>query len=313
MTRFRSGIVGTIMGKFLKAAALAGVALATPAAAADWDSVAGWDIYEVGVSQCVIGRAFSQADLTFGIIMSIDGDVRVFATGADWPARAGETVDAMVAFDGKALVQGPSVGIEQQRNRGFVAAADNAMLEGFASARQLTVRAGASVHKDGLPLTGSAAALAQGRRCVSNLREERGVGMTAPVVAQRTPPVPAPFVRAHAFNGASRMPARRPPAVLALASRAIPRSSLASWLGESDYPAAALRDGHEGATTVRLAIDQGGSVARCEIARTSGSYALDDETCRVFMRKGRFRPARDTAGRPVASIEHQTVRWQLPD
>lgn len=308
MTRFRPGIVGTIMGKFLKAAALASVALATPATAADWDSVAGWDVYEVGATQCVIGRAFAQADLTFGIIMSVDGEVRVFATGAGWPARAGESVDAMVAFDGKALVQGPSVGIEQQRNRGFVAAGDAAMLEGFASARQLTVRAGSSVHKEGLPLTGSAAALAQGRRCVSNLREERGAGMAAPVFAQPAQRAPAPYVRARPMTAAVRAPA-----VQTLASRATPRVSLASLLGDSDYPAAALRAGHEGSTTVRLAIDSRGAVADCDIARSSGSDALDDETCRVFMRKGRFSPARDTAGRPVVSFAQQTVRWQLPD
>lgn len=295
-----------IMGHFLKGSVLAAALVGAPAAATDWDSVGGWDVYEVDPARCVVGRMFADAGLTFGIIMSIDGEVRVFATGAGWPARAGEAIDAEVALDGKVLVRGASVGIEQQRNRGFVAAADKALLDGFAGARQLTVRAGTGILKDRLPLSGTAEALAQGRRCLSSLREERGAGIPPTVIASRPRAAPALSARGPASGTATRAPA-------ALATRAIPRASLATWVGNTEYPAAALRAREEGATTVKLAINSVGEVAACEVARTSGSSALDEETCRIFKRRGRYNPARDTGGAPVESTEHTTIRWKLPD
>lgn len=289
------------MTGILRGIGLAGALVAAPAAATDWDSVAGWDVYEVGATQCVVGRVFADAGTTFGIIMSVDGEVRVFATGAGWPVRAGEAVDAEVAFDRKAAIRGTSVGIEQQRNRGFVAAADANLLDGFAAAKALTVRAGTAARRD-MPLTGSAAGLAQGRRCVAALREQRGT-VASPAAVQRvanTNPAPRPV-----FNA--------PPVKLALASRAVPRASLASWFGDVDYPSAALRQRQEGTTNVRLAIDRSGAVAGCDVVGTSGSAALDEETCKILKRRARYRPALDAGRRPVDSVEQQTVRWKLPE
>lgn len=293
------------MKRLFGATALAGMALAAPATATDWDSVAGWDVYEVDATRCVVGRVFAQSGTSFGIILGVDGEVRVFATGAGWPVRAGAAVDAQVAFDDKPLVHGPSVGIEQQRNRGFVAAADEAMLRRFASASALTLRAGAGAPTNRLPLSGTALGLAQGRRCVASLRDERGRA-PQPIIAMRGPPQQAVRMRSLVPQ-----PTRR--TALAMASRPVPRGSLSSWVGDADYPAAALRARQEGTTTVKLAINRSGVVSGCEVTGTSGSKALDEETCRIFNRRARYKPALDTAGRPVDSAEPQKIRWQLPD
>ncbi len=282
--------------------AFAVMVAAAPAAATDWDSVAGWDVYEIDATRCVVGRVFADARMTFGLIMSVDGEVRVFATSAAWPTRGGDALRAQVAFDGKVVFDGPSVGIEQQSNRGFVAAADNALLEGFAGATRLTVRAGSAGSTGNASFSGSAQGLAQGRRCLSALRDERRV-VPAPAVAARRD-MPATAMRA---------PAATVGTPVSIAARAVPKASLASWVGDTEYPAAALRARQEGATTVRIAIDPAGAVSTCDIARTSGSPALDEETCRIFKRRGRYKPARDTAGAAIASIEQQTIRWKLPE
>ncbi len=289
-----------VIGRF-GLAALMGLA-AAPVAAAEWASVAGWDVHEIDGTRCVVGRTFADAGMTFGLIMSVDGEVRVFATGTGWPTRAGERARAQVAFDGQVRLDAPSVGIEQGGNRGFVAAADAALLEGFAGARRLTVRAGAA--GSDAAITGSADGLVQGRRCLSALRAARGSAPPRFVSAPRIAQAPV---------GRVVPPGTVANASLALAARAVPRASLASWVGDTEYPAAALRAREEGATTVKIAIDPAGTVAACEVARTSGSSALDEETCRIFKRRGRYKPARDMAGTAVASVEQQTIRWKLPE
>lgn len=292
------------MSRLFLAATIA--AVAAPAAATDWDSAGGWDVYEIDGTRCAVGRVFADARMSFGLIMSVDGETRVFATGAGWPTRAGQALGAQIAFDGRIVLDRPSVGMESEGNRGFVAAADEALLSGFAGASRLTVRAGDAGPTGTTALTGTALGLAQGRRCVTSLRRERH----APAArVPRTAPPAAVAIAPRPVLGA--VPRAVPRA--AVASRAVPRASLASWVGDTEYPAAAMRARQEGATTVRITIDRSGGVGGCEVARSSGSPALDEETCRIFKRRGRFTPARDAGGAAIDSVEQQTIRWKLPE
>lgn len=276
---------------------------ATPAAATDWDSVAGWDVYEVDAKRCVVGRVFPDGPTTFGIILSVDGDTRVFATRAGWSTRAGAAVPARIALDGQPLPTGSSVGIEQSNNRGFVAAAPADFLDRFAAATQLGLTTAPSQASDALRLTGAAAGLAQGRRCLDNLREEA-----------RLPPATAGAV----LRPATRMTATagRNPALASsprvIASRALPRKPRSTWVTTDDYPDAALRAEEEGSVTVKLAIDRGGEIADCDVIQSSGSAALDTATCRTVRRRARYQPATDQSGRPVDATDNHTVRWSLP-
>lgn len=283
---------------------LAALLCSAPAAATDWDSVAGWDVYEIDATRCVVGRVFPQIATTFGIIMGLDGGVRVFATAPGWATRAGQRIDAAVQLDGKLLIAGAAVGIEQQRNKGFVTAADAAFLTRFAVARQMTLQAGPSTDAGTVPLTGNAAGLAQGRRCVDALREEARSRPLAPAVASRDVP-------SRSFGSFNASPQAR--MSVTATNRAVARGSKAEWIEADDYPQAAIRAAEEGSVTVKLAIDARGSVAGCDVLKSSGSQVLDGATCKAIQRRARYKPATDGAGRAIAAVDQHTVRWTLPE
>lgn len=299
------------MHYILAATGLLALVCASPASATDWDSVAGWDVYELGADRCVVGRVFAEPGAaTFGVIIALDGEVRVFATRAGWKARTGETIDASVGLDDTVVIAGPQTGIEQQGRNGFVAAAGASFIDRFATARRLTLQMGASGRPDTLQMGGSAAGLAQGRRCLAGLREERShAGAAMPPVARRNDAARGGVSMASAGRFASS------PASVASRSVSgpIPKGSKTSWIAAEDYPDAALRAAEQGAVTVQLAINSSGGVAGCDVVKSSGSAALDGTTCRMIQRRARYKPATDGGGRPVAGVDRHTVRWTLPD
>lgn len=68
-----------------------------------------------------------------------------------------------------------------------------------------------------------------------------------------------------------------------------------------------------GQVHVRLNVNADGRADGCSIVQTSGSSEFDQLTCRLLMRRGRFHPARDDTGRPVAGSWSWTINWQIPD
>lgn len=64
-----------------------------------------------------------------------------------------------------------------------------------------------------------------------------------------------------------------------------------------------------GSVAVRFTVTRSGSVAGCSILRSSGDPDLDRSTCPQIERKFRYRPARDSAGRPVASTVSTIFTW----
>jgi TonB family protein len=93
--------------------------------------------------------------------------------------------------------------------------------------------------------------------------------------------------------------------------QAEPMSSLPSLFATSDYPAEALAQGAQGITDFRLQVGENGRVEKCDVERSSGSAALDEATCRVIMKRSRFRPATNAAGHPVASVYTGMIHWLL--
>ena len=67
----------------------------------------------------------------------------------------------------------------------------------------------------------------------------------------------------------------------------------------------------EGATrrdvSWRVTISPEGKVADCEIVRSSGSAALDDQVCRLLRTTSRFEPGRNAAGKPVTATFQSRV------
>jgi TonB family protein len=82
-------------------------------------------------------------------------------------------------------------------------------------------------------------------------------------------------------------------------------------ISDFDYPPDALLAGEQGAALVRFLIDSKGSVSECTISATSGSAALDANSCKM-VRRFRFKPASDANGKAVEEWRSQKVSWKLP-
>ena len=90
-----------------------------------------------------------------------------------------------------------------------------------------------------------------------------------------------------------------------------PPRFVSGGITSDDYPAAAIRAGHEGTTRARFTVGANGRVIECVVAESSGSAILDSATCQLITRRFRFRPAmRD--GVPVAGTVYRRVTWRLP-
>ena len=109
-------------------------------------------------------------------------------------------------------------------------------------------------------------------------------------------------------------------ATLALAGAAQAQRSMgtmpvgdpAGWFGPESYPPEAIRANRQGRVLVRLDIDAAGAVAACTVTESSGTAALDEGTCALARERGRFNPAIDQDGKPIASQYTLPVRWVLP-
>lgn len=80
-----------------------------------------------------------------------------------------------------------------------------------------------------------------------------------------------------------------------------------------DYPAEAIGRSEQGTVAVVLRISSEGRVSDCLIEGSSGSSALDHQTCRILWARAQFKPARDQKGNAVESAFRQRIRWILPD
>ncbi len=86
----------------------------------------------------------------------------------------------------------------------------------------------------------------------------------------------------------------------------------AAWITPDDYPAESLRYGEQGTVQVSWTIRADGRVIACRTVASSGFARLDAAACRAITERGRYRPARDAAGRAIAMSKTRRVRWQLP-
>jgi TonB family protein len=79
-----------------------------------------------------------------------------------------------------------------------------------------------------------------------------------------------------------------------------------------DYPASAVRNGETGNVTAEWEVAEDGVVEGCRVARSSGSAALDNVTCRLITARLRYDPARDSKGAVVRSTDRFSIGWTLP-
>ena len=86
---------------------------------------------------------------------------------------------------------------------------------------------------------------------------------------------------------------------------------VAGSIGNEDYPRAALVDRAQGTVEFSFTVLPNGSISNCRITRSSRNAALDATTCRLALRRFRFRPARDAAGRAISSEVDGEQLWSI--
>jgi protein TonB len=92
-----------------------------------------------------------------------------------------------------------------------------------------------------------------------------------------------------------------------------PRGDPYKWFTDLDYPAAARNTGAEGKVSVMLSIDTNGRVDGCRITASSGNSALDEMTCWLVQRRGRFIVQKDASGTAVPyTFAWADVPWHPP-
>ncbi len=90
-----------------------------------------------------------------------------------------------------------------------------------------------------------------------------------------------------------------------------PAQWISGGLQDSDYPRAALRDRLQGRVSVRFTVLTNGRITDCRITASSDSPLLDATTCRLLTDRLRFRPARDSAGRPIETELNSDYTWGI--
>jgi TonB family protein len=82
------------------------------------------------------------------------------------------------------------------------------------------------------------------------------------------------------------------------------------WFYADSYPAAARRANQEGHVMTVLDVGSDGRAKNCRVMISAGPL-LDNPTCELILRRARFAPAHDSAGKPVASWYIVPVRWKI--
>jgi TonB family protein len=85
--------------------------------------------------------------------------------------------------------------------------------------------------------------------------------------------------------------------------------SPAHWVSDADYPDTALQQEASGSVLTRLKVDATGLVSDCLVVESSGNAALDETTCRILRKRGRFHPAIDADGKPTTGLTAIRIRW----
>jgi TonB family protein len=91
-----------------------------------------------------------------------------------------------------------------------------------------------------------------------------------------------------------------------------PTGNPQNWVTDNDYPAQAMNEEEAGRAGFVLLIDETGKVRDCTIEETTGIATLDAQACILMTDRARFRPARDSTGKPVRSTWSSRFSFRMP-
>jgi protein TonB len=89
------------------------------------------------------------------------------------------------------------------------------------------------------------------------------------------------------------------------------KSNLAALIRDGDYPEAAMRADEQGVVSFSLDVAADGRVRACRVTSSSGSKALDEATCTIMIKRARFAPGRDAAGKAAAGTVSSRIGWHM--
>jgi len=90
------------------------------------------------------------------------------------------------------------------------------------------------------------------------------------------------------------------------------RGNMQSLITADDYPDSSLRSEEEGVTAVKIDVTEKGRVENCVVTSSSGHPKLDEATCNIVTRRGRYDPAKAEGGAPMRSTSTFRFRWVVP-
>ena len=186
---------------------------------------------------------------------------------------------AQIRFDGGEAVPAPFMSGPTKTEGAYILLVDTkrSELHGFEAAKTMSIAAGKFAFNLALPdLTKAMAAL---KECEKDLLVSWG--MDRELIAQ-------------------------------LATMPSIRNGIASIFSTDDYPSAAVRESLQGTSGIRFWVSKDGKPSDCKIVETSGTKVLDQQSCGVVLRRGKFDPARTIKGDAIASPAFVRIRWELP-
>lgn len=89
--------------------------------------------------------------------------------------------------------------------------------------------------------------------------------------------------------------------------------AIRGYFNKNDYPKALRETKPKGTTGAEVMVGVDGRPLSCRITDPSGIPLFDSETCRLLLKRFRFRPARDMSGKPVAAPWAMDVDWDYID
>jgi TonB family protein len=102
------------------------------------------------------------------------------------------------------------------------------------------------------------------------------------------------------------------PTMMSLRSYAKPTGGDLAWINDNDYPDQAIRNEESGTAVVLLKVGADGIATGCAVVDSSGSKALDEQTCAIYGRRAHYDPAIDAKGKPTMGLAAVRIRWVFP-
>ena len=98
----------------------------------------------------------------------------------------------------------------------------------------------------------------------------------------------------------------------ALARQAIPANSPTTWVSTSDIPSKSVSTMHTGLIRFRLDIAPTGKPVGCKVLYRTNPDEFSDLSCKLLLKRARFKPALDAQGKPVKSFYINSIQWMAP-